>query len=557
MKEIYTNQNIDEFFKEFKSLPNSFKIEKVHQLLNNPNAKATHKIKSHFNLLKFIIITSALIIGVSALLLWHSPEKTDNYVFSTEKHSVHNEYSTLDKKDEEKSNKTKIYGAAKNIKSKNFYLSNNSEPTKSIDNDLMMDIITNPDTDKYSICEEFCDWPLDTVLDKKSLYIYLSKSELKKLGVSLTQDSMYYYNRSPNKKYKGITSINWRYNKPEPTNFDFHMVYSTDTACTRYRWGHDFYTKVDTLVPVVINIGNENQILWFTPSASFFKSLPIRYQYLEDVFNELKCCKKSNPDHQFTNHWNLSRNIVFDKINYLELDTEHLKKIGFQIFKDSISLVHPTKNMFYNSGKWLSHVGTKNTFEASYPPNPLPVIVTDEKGLKQHYFGHGSENDFIKAMFDILVPIKVSLNKLISTKDYYYIFWFYPTDDFIDSLPEEIKYELKLERNDIINGTNKSEGSCTYFEACKSTLIINDLKVYPNPANQNISIEFSLPQETNGSISLTLISGVQVKSIVSREKFNSGLNSFNANLSDVSSGVYLISIITLNGFKTKRIIISR
>jgi len=557
MKEIYTHQNINEFFKEFKSLPNSFKIKKVHQLLNNPNARATHKVKFHFNLLKYIIVTSAFIIGVTVLLLWHSPEKTDNYVFSAEKHPVHIEYSTLDKKDEEKSNKTKIYSTAKNIKSKNFYSSNNTEPTKSSNNDLMMDIITNPDADKDLISEEVCDWPLDTVLDKKSLYIYLSNSELKKLGVSLTQDSMYYHNISPNKKYKGITSINWRYNKPEPTNYDFHMVYSTDTACTRYRWGHDFYTKVDTLVPVVINIGNKNQVLWFTPPASFFKSLPIRYQYLEDVFNELKCCKKINPDHQFTNHWSLGRNIVLDKINYLELDTEQLRKIGFQIFKDSISLVHPTKNMFYNSGKWLSHIGTKNTSEASYPPNPLPVIVTDEKGLKQYYFGHGSENDFTQAMFDILVPIKVPLNKLISTKDYYYIFWFYPTDNFIDSLPEEIKYELKSERNDIINGNIKSEGSCTYFEACKSTLIIGDLRVYPNPANQNITIEFSLPQETNGSISLISISGDQVRSIVYREKFNSGVNSFYANLSGVSSGVYLILINTLDGFKTKRIIISR
>ena len=37
MKEIYTPQSINQFFEEFKSLPNSYGIEQVRQLLNNPN----------------------------------------------------------------------------------------------------------------------------------------------------------------------------------------------------------------------------------------------------------------------------------------------------------------------------------------------------------------------------------------------------------------------------------------------------------------------------------------------------------------------------------------
>ena len=302
-------------------------------------------------------------------------------------------------------------------------------------------------------------------------------------------------------------------------------------------------------------MNNETKILWFTPHASFFEALPARYAYLKNVYDNLKSVKKQNPKHQFVNYWNKDRNIILDKINFLTVSKETLKNIGFEIFKDSISIVHPDYNMQFNMGKWKSLIGT-NTKKPPYPPNPLPVIVTDEKGLLQNYFGQGSSPDFNKSMFDILVPVKIPLNELISTKDYYLIFWYYPTDKFIDALPGEIKNELKAERNDIINGTTKSAGPCTYFEACKSTLELDDLEVFPNPANQNITIRFSMSQGTNGKISLINVSGALVKTIIPERSFDAGLNSFDVNLSDISPGVYLISIATSKGFKTKRIIVT-
>ena len=127
----------------------------------------------------------------------------------------------------------------------------------------------------------------------------------------------------------------------------------------------------------------------------------------------------------------------------------------------------------------------------------------------------------------------------------------------VKTLPEEIKYNLKSERNDIINETTKSGNTCTYFETCKSTLALDDLKVYPNPANQDVSIEFTLSESTEGIISLVNNSGIQVKTMLPSTSFNSGSNSFKINLSDVSPGIYLVSITTKKGFKTQRLIIFR
>lgn len=250
--------------------------------------------------------------------------------------------------------------------------------------------------------------------------------------------------------------------------------------------------------------------------------------------------------------------ILLDNINYLELPIENLKSLGFQFFKDSLSLVHPDLDMHYIIGKKVAMMGSiTNGQKFPYPPNPLPVVVTDEKGHCINYYGQGKYKDFDISMFDLLVPVRISFGELIEGRNYVRIFWFYPTDEFVDALPEKIKHQLKLERDAIITNTINTQSSCTYFEVCKSTLFVDDLKVYPNPASQNITVEFSLSESISGRISLVNISGGLVKNIVPESNFNPGLNSFDANLSNVSPGIYLISIITPNGFKTQRIVVTR
>ena len=155
-----------------------------------------------------------------------------------------------------------------------------------------------------------------------------------------------------------------------------------------------------------------------------------------------------------------------------------------------------------------------------------------------------------------LILIKVCLAEIIPPRKETLVFWFYPTDEFIDALPDNIKHDLRSELNAIKKGTANST-SCTYFEVCKSTLFLEELRVYHNPANHVLTIDFSLLESIEGRISLVNISGVQVKEIVSKSIFNSGFNSFQTDLSDISPSVYLISIISEKGFKTQRVIISR
>ena len=97
MKEKYTQDNLNEFFEEFKNLPNSYKIDQVHRLLNNPHAKATHSVKSHFKYLKLIIMTSTILIGIISLYVWLAPENA-NTQNRTHRHLVKSTLSIQENK---------------------------------------------------------------------------------------------------------------------------------------------------------------------------------------------------------------------------------------------------------------------------------------------------------------------------------------------------------------------------------------------------------------------------------------------------------------------------
>lgn len=64
-----TENNIDNYFERVKQNPPLIEIEKVHQIINSPTAKARLRGKP-YNLLKFTIMTTIFAVILSAFLLW-------------------------------------------------------------------------------------------------------------------------------------------------------------------------------------------------------------------------------------------------------------------------------------------------------------------------------------------------------------------------------------------------------------------------------------------------------------------------------------------------------
>jgi hypothetical protein len=560
VKYKYTDQDISLFYERFKQLPEYFELEKVHQLINNPNAKATHRVSFNYKPFNFKIMTSAFIIVMSALLFWQAPKKSDKTNSRTEKQIVQSESSYQDMKvrndiqsvvkvdpsimNESKSNSSKV-----NVESS--IISNNEI--------IGSDIETNHIIEKSKSVVSNLTWPCDTTIDSETMLVKLTPQELLEIGIIVKNGKFHYHNKTPHSFYDmEFTSL--PENERIITNNDFYAWAFSSLSCDEFTLGGpQFYETIDTLVPIVVE-AKKTQIFWFTPTKSLFSKLPDRYSYIETVIKNVQNLKKTCPQKTYINYWSQGVS-VFDKINFIELSKAELEKIQFKISNDKLVVSDKDDinrlELYSNSSHSMKGIDSKLPF----PPNPFPMAITDTLGRGRYFPIYAKaeqvNRDYIIKNINTLIPVRVNLEEIIPPRKETLVFWFYPTDEFINALPDRIKYDLKSELDAINDGTFKSTSSCKYFEACKSTLTLDDLKVYPNPVNQNISIEFSIPNSLDGHISLINISGVQVKSIISQRTFNSGMNLFNANLSDVPPGVYLISITTENGFKTQRIIVSR
>ena len=100
----------------------------------------------------------------------------------------------------------------------------------------------------------------------------------------------------------------------------------------------------------------------------------------------------------------------------------------------------------------------------------------------------------------------------------------------------------------------------TFELSSTSTSIDNsnlDLKfsIYPNPANNNITLDFTSKNSDKSILSLTNIIGEKIREF----QINTveGINTFNLNLEGINNGVYFINFINNSNKSTKKFIISK
>lgn len=560
MKNKHTEQDINLFFERFKQLPEYFELEEVHQLINNPHAKATHTVNLNYKQLKFIIMTSAFIIGLSTLVWLTNNSTKENEPF-TENNNFKSEVHNAEPKTESKSIKAIIYSQNSKIQT-NPLMRNCKGGSKG--NSVILNeksetaTLLNPEQKSIKVPDKICAWSSDTVIDKEQLIIELSDDEIKKIGIARKGFATFYHDKTPNRNYDMHLSC---YSNMIPkeeriiTNNEYYVAHVTNSYFEPDGDGN-FYTSMDTLVPVMTH-NKSNQIYWFTPHASFFKSLPKRYDYLTAVYNSLKCLKRNYPQKAFVNYLENGSASIIDPVKLLELSKEDLINIGVGISDECVTF--QSKNRKYtlkHCKNGLTSTGNDEDF-AIFPPNPYPVAMTDTFGRRVFVESTIIAKDSLSEIMNILIPVKVDLKKFISdNKKEVIICWFYPTDEFLNALPQNIRPELKSELSLINRNVKSPATSCTYFEACKSTLQIDNLRIYPNPANYTATLEFDNSQLITGTISVANIAGVKLKEVVPKRTFSIGHNSYQLDLSGITSGMYLVSINTDKGFKTQRLIVS-
>lgn len=103
-------------------------------------------------------------------------------------------------------------------------------------------------------------------------------------------------------------------------------------------------------------------------------------------------------------------------------------------------------------------------------------------------------------------------------------------------------------------GTVKRDFSTYSFVTGTNDEEINsELNIYPNPASQNITINYTAEQSEINSIQLVNLDG---KTVLSKElKLNSGLNKINLNIQFLPEGIYFVNLKTNKGLKSTKLIV--
>jgi hypothetical protein len=572
MESIYNEQNTNKFFEGFKTLKNSYNIEKVHQLLANPDAKATHRVNFYSKHLKIIIMVSTVLITISTFLFKLSPGS--NLDVNSNKKNMHEkniqpktaQVSLAEKPLAEKSAATFEY----KLKESNNTNKNTEEIFAQVNttSNLAQEPINNVENKKENTKTpqtetQNCNWPSDTIIDKKNLLVELSDSELFELGIVKNGIEVLYNNKRSTGEY--LLRKRFKEEKMMQTNFEFLPYFITSKDYVPNLFGI-FLSSIDTMVPVIIHVGDTtipaaktDDIWWFNPHETLFEKLPSRYKYLKEIYSNLKCIKRKYRGKSFTNYLPPNFNNTLTPVNYIILDKDELRQIGvnitqgclitqfndFTIFKTICAGYH-TLSFFSDS------LNTSNIIRIS--KTCAPIIRTDLLGRKIEVIEPENQK-IVEKYSNILIPIKIDLYQLLDGMPETQIWWYYPSDEFIQLLPDRIKHELKLERDAIISNQKVASSTCTYFEACRSTLDTK-LSLFPNPAKTSVTLEFESSEDMTGSISLVNISGAVVKQLLPSAFIRSGKNSFNLELSGIRGGIYLVYLNTNKGFVTQKLIVN-
>ncbi|MDA3928364.1 MAG: T9SS type A sorting domain-containing protein, partial [Prolixibacteraceae bacterium] len=277
---------------------------------------------------------------------------------------------------------------------------------------------------------------------------------------------------------------------------------------------------------------------------------------------------------------------IIDSTIFIELNREEFEKFGFTIQDNSIELSYNHGNMKifieYIDGRLTysrlhSLHAPKKDSTCNFQKNHTKISPED---INVGLYLMGITNDEGRNLFKIRIqestlktwvskkflgncrtvfPIVMKKNTFGNEPKEDIVFWFLPTDEFFNHLPQNIGEDL-LAEYDYINAEDKStleKPECKYFDECKNTLDVSNFKVFPNPANSNATVTFMLNETINGKISLVDLAGRERQVLQPQTTLSSGNHRFDLDVSDVPEGIYLITLYSDKGIQTQRFIISR
>jgi len=595
MRNPYKDEDIERFFEQFKKRTSTYPLDSIVQLIDHQplNTSAGFKFFKSFKIPILMIAITALII-TSYFLFMNNPVHTFNEESKLEDELDTENILTLKDSFDISSFDQKEIDEKRDFMPKDqiptiTYEQNRNEGQNAADNhqdsvELPKVNSLVPEGKKEMADESYCNWPEDTVFDGNSFVLDLTIDELRDIGFLINETGIYYANEYQGKEVYfhsrfenlsgEITILNDQRHsnnkKLKISHNNFFPVYITDFLFNPIAVSISDYEKFDyandTLIPIrlkrkILKIGQYDRIIWFQPTEELFNKLSERFERLKDDYDCIKQLKLAGNKRNIVQYL---RKSIIEGSRPISVSKHILEKIGLK-FNSDFSVTYRE----FNEGcgfairikKDMQGVSMLPDNRANEISNFHLLMVSDDHG-KQNIQWRCEDDQYLNLHkeHDLLVPIIMKQDNFPQYISKNMIFWFEPSSKLFNALPREIGKQLKKEYDYIMADEEERKDmdtSCTYFEACRSTLKLPEFKLYPNPVVDLLNLSFYIHKQASGSVSLLSIDGYQMKELRKTSAFPAGANKYAFNVSDMSDGIYILRVETNQGFLTRRIIIQK
>jgi hypothetical protein len=241
---------------------------------------------------------------------------------------------------------------------------------------------------------------------------------------------------------------------------------------------------------------------------------------------------------------------------------------------DEIEVVYLEDNMILNK-KLVRYTGWDSTDYSKVTPACYGYTYRDTNKSHSVYISqipinhpHQLGYTYNQNVYNLqdMIPIRVHLaDKAVDPKQSGYtlsfiIFWYFPTNEFVNALPDRYREPLRNEL-DVINQINSGlvppEEACksfddkeSFFEICRlNSGALGNMSLSPNPVShaEEVTCSFKLTAERKITITLHDISGKYITTIMKNENKTPDDYNININLSGIAKGVYLVAVTTDRG----------
>lgn len=178
------------------------------------------------------------------------------------------------------------------------------------------------------------------------------------------------------------------------------------------------------------------------------------------------------------------------------------------------------------------------------------VLITNSRGRTYgHTYSSGSPNDpdavgSGKFKNGELVPVRLPAPADLKRDDeseFFYLFWYEPTGDFLAVLPPDIRIEIQ-QRLNRLRGTYAAP-----------PLALAEASVYPNPATSDmVTVDYTLKEERRIAVSVYDITGVHLRDVAVTDTRASGNWKDAVSFEGIPNGYYLLAVTTDKGEQSVR-----